>query len=279
MKLILKVVVSIIWMIASTLNAQDFQGQATYKTKRKIDIKLDSTQMNTEMHQRMMEMVKKQFEKTFILNFNKQESSYKEDIPLEGQRVGMGMEMVMVNTSGSDNLYKNTKEGRYTSQNEVFGKVFLIKDDLEELDWKLEKETKNIGEYTCFKATLKREVEVMESGMSVNGDKEFDDEVRMEEITVTAWYTPQVPVNNGPANYHGLPGLILEVNDGRETIICSKLVINPEKEVSISEPSKGKLVSQSEYEEIVDKKLQEMEENRRSNHDDDGQTIEIRIGG
>ena len=107
MKLILKVVVSIIWIIASTLNAQDFQGQATYKTKRKIDIKLDSTQMNTEMHQRMMEMVKKQFEKTFILNFNKQESSYKEDIPLEGPRVGMGMEMVMINTSiwQQQNLY------------------------------------------------------------------------------------------------------------------------------------------------------------------------------
>ena len=31
--------------------------------------------------------------------------------------------------------------------------------------------------------------------------------------------------------YQGLPGLILEVNDGELTIICSKIVLNPEDKV------------------------------------------------
>jgi GLPGLI family protein len=30
-------------------------------------------------------------------------------------------------------------------------------------------------------------------------------------VVTTAWYTPQIPVSNGPRNYHGLPGLIMEV--------------------------------------------------------------------
>ena len=51
----------------------------------------------------------------------------------------------------------------------------------------------------------------------------------MKEITISAWYTPQIPVSAGPGNYHGLPGLILEVNDGSETVICSKIVINPKR--------------------------------------------------
>ena len=56
----------------------------------------------------------------------------------------------------------------------------------------------------------------------------------METITITVWYTPQIPVNTGPGNYQGLPGLILEVNDGTETVICSKIVLNPKDEVNIS---------------------------------------------
>ena len=197
-------------LFTSSLTAQNFQGKATYKSKRKIDVKLDSTQVDSDMHKRMMEMLKKQFEKTFTLTFNKEESIYKEEEKLSKPQAQGNMQMVMINTGGSDILYKNTKENRFTNQNDVFGKIFLIKDGLDKLDWKLENETKNIGEYTCYKATLKREIEVFESGMSINGDKDLNSSKntapKMKEITITAWYTPKIPVNNGPGNYQGLPG-------------------------------------------------------------------------
>jgi len=188
----------------------------------------------------------------------------------------------MINSGGSDILYKNTKENRYTNQNDVFGKIFLIKDSLEKPAWKLEGETRNIGEYTCYKATLKREIEVIESGISFNGDKDLNETKKtapkMKEITITAWYTPKIPVNNGPGNYHGLPGLILEVNDGAETIICSKIVLNPKNNVVLKEPSKGKIVSQEKFETIMEKKMREMQDRYRGNSRD-GENIEIRIGG
>jgi GLPGLI family protein len=269
-------------LFASSLTAQNFQGKATYKSKRKIDIKLDSTQVDTGMHKKMMEMLKKQFEKTFALSFDKNESIYKEDEKLSKPQGPSNMEMVMINTGGSDILYKNTKEKRYTNQNDVFGKIFLIKDNLEKLDWKLENDTRNIGEYTCYKATLNREVEVFESGISFNGDKDLGKTKKkapkMKEITITAWYTPEIPVNNGPGNYHGLPGLILEVNDGTETIICSKIVMNPKNSIVLKEPSNGKIVTQEKFETIINKKMKEMEE-RRSFNSNDGENIEIIIGG
>lgn len=269
-------------LITSVLVAQDFQGKAIYKSKRKIDIKLDSTQMESDMHKKMIEMMKKQFEKTFILSFNKEESLYKEDEKLGKPQSPDGMEMVMINTGGADVLYKNTKEDRYTNQNDVFGKIFLIKDKLEKLDWKLGNETKNIGEYTCYKATFDREVEIFESGISVNGDKDLGKErqkaPKLKNITITAWYTPAIPVNNGPGNYHGLPGLILEVNDGTETVICSQIVMNPKNKISIKEPENGKIVTQEKYETIIQKKMKEMDE-RRSFNSNDGENIEIIIGG
>lgn len=280
MNKLVKIITLVVLTITTNIMAQDFQGIATYKSQRKFDIKLDSTQMNSEMHQRMMAMMKKQFEKTHILTFNKEESIYKEDEQLEAPQP-QGMVMVMVETGGSDVMYKNTKEKRYTNQNESFSKLFLIRDKLEDIKWELGSETKNIGDYTCYKATFKREVEVRQSGISVNGDKDLDEEIKpeMKEITVTAWYTPQIPVNTGPAQYHGLPGLILEVSDGTTTMMCSKVVLNPEKTVEIKEPTKGQKVTQKKYDDMMEKKMKEMNERMKNNRErHDGENIEIRIG-
>ena len=49
-----------------------------------------------------------------------------------------------------------------TTWNEVrdtFGKVFLIQDELEPIEWQLESDTKYIGEYQCYKATYTKKVE------------------------------------------------------------------------------------------------------------------------
>ncbi|WP_338356472.1 GLPGLI family protein [Yeosuana marina] len=284
MNFIIKVIIiSALTLFSTNVSAQNFKGEATYKTKRKVDIQLDSTQVNSEMHQKMLEMLKKQFEKTFILSFNKEESLYKEEEKLGEPQTG-NVQMVFVSTDASDILYRNLKEKRYTSKNEVFGKIFLIKDSLPKLDWTLEQETKNIGEYTCFKATMKHMVPVVTGGFSINDDKDLNanenEEPQMEEVTITAWYTPQIPINNGPAKYYGLPGLILEVNDGTETIVCSKLVLNPEDKVDIVEPRKGKVVNQEDFESIVEKRMQEENERMNNNRkDDDGERrIEIMIG-
>ena len=47
------------------LHAQDFQGVATYKTQRKLEIQLDSTQVPSEMQDQLLAMMKKQFEKEY----------------------------------------------------------------------------------------------------------------------------------------------------------------------------------------------------------------------
>ncbi|MEC3907649.1 GLPGLI family protein [Tamlana sp. 2201CG12-4] len=262
--------------------AQDFQGIATYKTKRRLDVKLDSTQMNSEMHQRMIAMLKKRFEKTYILSFNREASIYKEDEVLEAPQTG-GIRMMVISSQGSDILYKNIKEHRYTSQNEVIGKIFLIKDELKKLDWTLTSEVKNIGDYTCYKATTKRMVAIVENRMRINGDRDMyddtDEEPQMKEVEVMAWYTPQIPVSSGPARYYGLPGLILEVNDGEETIVCSKIVLNPDKKVAIKEPHKGKEINQEDFETIVEKKMEEQRNRFQNNRNQNGNHLQFRIGG
>jgi len=55
--------------------------------------------------------------------------------------------------------------------------------------------------------------------------------------------------------------------------------LNPKDKVSIVEPDKGKVVNQSEFEEIMEKKMKEMNDRYQHNREGDGERIEIRIGG
>ena len=135
-------------------------------------------------------------------------------------------------------------------------------------------ETKNIGDYTCFKAIFKDDY----TTQTITEDGKIEEVTK--ERTTTVWYTPQIPVNNGPSDFYGLPGLILEVNEGDLTLVCTKIVINPKEAVKIIEPTKGKEVSQAKYDEIMDKKSKEMMEQfraRRGNRD--GERVMIRVGG
>ena len=82
----------------------------------------------------------------------------------------------------------------------------------------------------------------------------------MEPVIVTAWYSLDIPVNHGPDDYWGLPGLIFEISYGETNIMCTKIVLNPKEKTTIEEPSKGKVVTQLEYDTIVEEKTKEMRE-------------------
>ncbi len=81
-------------------------------------------------------------------------------------------------------------------------------------------------------------------------------------LDIVAWYTPMIPISQGPADYWGLPGLILELSAGNVTMLCSKIVMNPEEKEDIVVPSKGDVVTKQEYNDIITKKMQEMRNNR-----------------
>ena len=287
-------------VIATTfqMQAQEFQGMAVYESKTSTSDFKNRMQGNKditpEMQKNMEEGMKKMFEKTFVLNFDKSASIYKEeeklDAPTQGGGFG-GMRMMSSMMGGGGTFYKNVKSKFYTVDKEFMGKEFLVKDSLPNLKWKMETETKIIGGYNCFKATAVRPVSKSDfrnfrpkkeekTEVVKTEDKEkktsFMSEIEMpKEITITAWYTPEIPVSQGPENYWGLPGLILEVNDGRTTVLCSKVVLNIKDKAEIKEATKGKVVTQQEYDEIVVKKMEEMREMRERN----GGGMPMRIGG
>lgn len=282
MTIITRILVLMLLGLVSPIKAQDFQGVATYRTHRDFDIKMDSTKVNDAMQKQMMEMMKKQFQKTYLLIFDKHSSLYQQEEELGKPQVGNGIQMSFGN-SGSDVFYKNIKNKSYVDQKETMGKRFLIRDSISPIEWQLESDTKHIGEYLCFKATYTKQVPKVNlnfnSNSTIDEDDDEEKEPEMTERTITAWYTPQIPVSNGPAKYQGLPGLILEIYDGKLTIICSKIVINPEEKIAIETPTKGKEVSQKEYDAIMEKKSKEMMERYAPSRGSKDGAIHISIGG
>jgi GLPGLI family protein len=266
------------------LQAQNFAGQAFYQSKTTVDMdNFGREGMSEDMKKQIMARMKSFLEKTYILTFNGSESLYKEEASLDVETQGRGWGMMMASATPGIQ-YKNLEDSAFVQAQDFFGKSFLIKDAIPALEWEITDETKMIGAYLAIKARAVKQVKANDFSMlrrrdrraqDADKDKEKQksdslktdpiDELEMPKtIEVTAWFTPQIPLGHGPGEYAGLPGLILELNADRTTLLCSKIVMNPKDLPSIEAPSKGTVVTQDEFEGIVKEKTQEMRDNWRN---------------
>lgn len=131
-------------------------------------------------------------------------------------------------------FYVNTTSRQKLTEVEAYGKKFIVLDSIN--DWQISKEQKIIGEYSCYKATTKK--------MVVNSEGTFITEI-------VAWFTTELPYSFGPIGYGGLPGLILELQDG---VIKYKLKkINYADKIKMSKPTKGEIITNKELLEYGEK--------------------------
>ncbi|RZJ28185.1 MAG: GLPGLI family protein, partial [Flavobacterium sp.] len=118
----IKTIISSAFLLLSSiaLHAQDFQGVAIYESKTSTaDFKTrleGNKDITPDMQKMIEERMKKAFEKTFILNFDKSASIYKEEQKLDapGQNGGGGMRMMSSFMGGGGTYYKNVKTKTYT---------------------------------------------------------------------------------------------------------------------------------------------------------------------
>lgn len=282
--------IAILLLIFSvTITAQNnFQGRAIYQSKTTVDMSgWGGGQMTEQRKKQIMARMKNMLEKTYILNFNRSASTYKEEEKLEAPGSGRGFNWSGM-MGGGGTKYKNTTEGKILESTEFFGERFLITEDAKKPEWEVTGESKQIGNYMAFKATMMQPTNPLDwsnmrrrrRGRDRDKDKEKEqkeeakkdttnvvkvsEDIEMpKEVLVTAWFTPQIPVSNGPGDYWGLPGLILEVNAGRTTLLCTEIVMNPKEKIEIKEPTKGKELTRKEYTELVTQKMKEMRERFR----------------
>ena len=249
--------------------ANDFQGKATYISKSRLELGTWGARMSEARKKQIAARLKNRLEKEFVLVFNKEESLFIEQEQLDA--ISGATDSWGKNFAAGEN-YKNVKSDKQIQQQEFYGKKFLVKDQLQPMTWTLGNETKKIGNYNCFKATTFIPTDDLlwysfswSRMRTTNDSEEKTTEVDDKSVDITeveAWYTPQIPVRHGPSEYWGLPGLILEVSAGETTMLCSKIVLNPSDVIEIEAPSKGSVVTKSEYQDLIQNKMVEFRNNR-----------------
>ena len=238
---------------------QEFQGKAYYFSKSKMELGAWGARMSEAQKKQIQERLKNRLEKTYVLTFNKSESLFYEEEKVQaisGATDSWGSNF----TRGKQ--YKNVNENRLVQEQEFYGKKFLIKDQLQPIEWKMESESKQIGNYLCFKATAVVPTQELTWFNFSWGDLNQDENQEIQLTAIEAWYTLQIPIQQGPAEYWGLPGLILEVSAGNTTMLCSQLTLNPSEVVEIKMLEKGKEINKLDYNQTIKSKMLEMRNNR-----------------
>lgn len=221
--------------------AQQINGTAIYK--KKIDDYLSESEAYKNKHKNNLDYynsvlkidhnVKQLLENvTFNLQFYNKESIFKVSTILELE--GNSYYDYAVGPDGHDVHYFNAIELINLTQRDAYGEFFLIENP--KIVWELSNEKKQIGEYTCYKATTER------LSKKSNG--------QVLKMLVEAWYAPEVAIPFGPLGYNGLPGLIMELKLSNFTYYVSKIELNSNKNNKITRPNKGIKVTKEEFDNL-----------------------------
>lgn len=111
--------------------------------------------------------------------------------------------------------FKNLEENVFERVSIANEKEIYVKDKLPILNWKITQDSKIIEGYKCIKATA-------------------DKTVIGYPLKLIAWFCEKIPVNDGPFEYIGLPGFILEFSyEGLSTTTFINIKYNAKEVIPI----------------------------------------------
>ncbi|MEC5146076.1 GLPGLI family protein [Chitinophaga sp. 212800010-3] len=130
-------------------------------------------------------------------------------------------------------VYTRLDSMQSISQKKVFEQIYLVKDSVRKINWKITDETRKIAGFDCRRANA----------------------LIMDSVYVVAFYTDAIVPSGGPESFSGLPGMILGVALPHEHItwFATKVLVDDIKETSLTPPVKGKPVDSKGIREAITK--------------------------
>jgi len=163
---------------------------------------------------------------------------------MSGEMMQMGRAMGFMGAGAGDvvgGAFTDLGDGSYVEVREFLGRTFRISEDRPTFAWRLTGEEAKFLGYPVYQAIAKQ-----------------------DSTTIEAWFTPSIPVSAGPAQYGGLPGLILTLAVDSNRVVYSATAVDTTTPVEkIKAPSDGSKVTRAEYDKIVADKQAEMMKARR----------------
>ncbi|MBL19880.1 MAG: hypothetical protein CMC82_08710 [Flavobacteriaceae bacterium] len=258
--------ISLLILTSSFSSAQ--LAKATYTMK--VSMNMDFTN-NPNIPKNVVERIKKRMSEpqNFQLFFDQTQSLYKKEEKLDSPQGGRGGMSMRFGGGASSITHTDLANRKQTSQQELFGKMFLVSKNMKQHKWNFTGASKQIGQYTAYEATYVN-MKAPTSFRMPFGNRAKDEEKEKKApekvpVTVSVWFTPDIPTPAGPASYFGLPGLVLMAQDDNKVLVCTKVQMNIKDKIKLEAPRKGQAVTQEEFSKIREKKAEEMRERFRNN--------------
>jgi GLPGLI family protein len=225
-----KYLILLIFVSQSLTLISQTKGQIIYRLKTDLsDLKKEKFQRDKKMVDIMTRLNKVRDSVNINLDFSGEESLFYVD---KETNLGLSNEKGYDAAMKSFKTYYRNDETETKIRVENSDKIYLVYSDTSDIVWEITKETKKVDDFLCFKATTKIRDKHLTKGII--------------EKDVVAWFCPEIPLSLGPNNYGGLPGLIMELNEGLLTYYVKNLNLEPDFEIDIEKP-KGNLMSQKDY--------------------------------
>lgn len=170
-----------------------------------------------------------QFKRTkSILQFTDKESLFTpyKDTFVSDDFFGSNSAANQINTT-----YINYATQNKISKKQIYEDIFLIKDSLKTVNWKITNETREIAGFSCRRANA----------------------IIMDSVYVVAFYTDQIPVSGGPESFGGLPGMILGIALPHENVtwFAKKVIETTVNQSKLTPPVKGKVIDHNGLKKVI----------------------------
>jgi GLPGLI family protein len=219
--------------------AQDFTGgQITYE--QIIDYQLEGVYDHPSWDSYIADLPKKG-KSVHVLSFTTNEALYQEDLSKKAalsKHLSTALDKANYAKGPQPEIkqtYYDFTQQKRIEQLEFMTRSFQVESDMEPKAWKLSGQKKKVLDYVCMGADL-----------------------TVGEETITAWFSPRIPVSAGPGRYHGLPGLILGLEkNGEVFLLATSIDFTAPQESLRSQLNKGQKISREKFDQVVEEKLEE----------------------
>lgn len=212
---------------------QNKSGVAYYTKESKLNNeKLNNSDVKEELKKAISNVNETIGSNEYVLKFNPNFAKYQLVEKMNSDENSSFKNKLALAFSGFNGVaFFDKKIGHLIIKKEILDETFLITTKFEEMNWILTKEKLILNGLTCYKA---KKVLIKEGRNGVI------------ETEITVWYTPEINLPYGPDGFGGLPGLIIQLENGNIVTTLDKIEF-VDKEIKITLPTKGKKLTEGEF--------------------------------
>lgn len=146
----------------------------------------------------------------------------------EGDEREFHVQYAVTDSVGQFNMADLHTGHQYSAVADFDGSTRILREPALAVDWVISGETRQIGPYRCSRARA-----------------------HFRGRDYEAWFTPEVPTRFGPWKLHGLPGLIVRLNDDENRAVLRLVSLQPAGGIPEFDPSGREFIELTRYRELL----------------------------